>query len=248
MKMKERNKAKEWKLPSFLPDIVKAAPALYGAAFLCGKIQACRATFSAINTSQLHLTAKTVNSPEFLINSPECTSCRVNGILLLLQDVKQTHSTTRGLKNKKMKKTIFMMLAMPVLMISSAFANPADGINDKAISSFNQEFALASNAKWEAKNDFSKVTFTLNSQVMFAYYGGNGELIAVTRNISSTQLPLNLLTRLKRDYQSGWITDLFEISNSADTSYYITLEDGDNTIVLKSANGGNWEVFKKTKK
>ncbi len=140
-----------------------------------------------------------------------------------------------------------MMLAMPVMIVSSAFAGTADGINDKAVSSFNQEFSLASNAKWESKNALSKVTFTLNNQVMFAYYGGNGELIAVTRNISSTQLPLNLLTRLKKDYQTSWITDLFEISDSADTSYYITLEDGDYTTVLKSVNGSNWEVFKKTK-
>jgi hypothetical protein len=152
------------------------------------------------------------------------------------------------IKIQKMKKTIFVMLAMPVMMISSAFASPADGINDKAVSSFNQEFALASEARWEAKSDFAKVTFTLNSQVMFAYYGGNGELIAVIRNITSTQLPLSLLTRVKKDYQSSWITDLFEMSDSADTSYYMTLEDGNYTTVLKSVNGNSWEVFKKTKK
>lgn len=146
-----------------------------------------------------------------------------------------------------MKKTILMLLALPVIMVSSTFANPVNGINDKAVSSFNQEFSLASNARWESKNDLSKVTFTLNNQVMFAYYGGNGELIAVTRNISSVQLPINLLTRVKRDYQSSWISDLFEISNSAGTSYYITLEDGDFTTVLSSLNGSNWEVFKRTK-
>lgn len=147
-----------------------------------------------------------------------------------------------------MKKSIFMMLAMPVIMISSAFAGTVNGINDKAISSFNQEFDQASNARWEAKSDFSKVTFILNNQVMFAYYSGSGELIAVVKNIASTQLPLNLLNRVKKDYQSSWISDLFEISNTAETSYYLTLEDGDTTTVLKSTNGSSWEVFKKTKK
>ena len=141
-----------------------------------------------------------------------------------------------------------MMLAMPVMMVSSAFAGTADGINDKAVSSFNQEFAQASEAKWEAKNDFSKVTFTLNNQVMFAYYGNNGDLIAVIKNISSAQLPLNLLSKVKKDYQSSWISGLFEMSDTAETSYYLTLEDGDNTTVLKSTNGSSWEVFRKTKK
>ena len=83
---------------------------------------------------------------------------------------------------------------------------------------------------------------------MFAYYSEAGELIAVTRNIVSSQLPIALLTTLKKNYNSYWISDLFEISSNNDASYYVTLQSADQTVVLKSNGISGWEVYKKEKK
>jgi hypothetical protein len=61
-----------------------------------------------------------------------------------------------------------------------------------------------------AAGKHAKATFTLNDQVMIAYYSNeNNELLAVVRNILSQQLPINLFTSLKKEYSGYWITDLF---------------------------------------
>ena len=76
----------------------------------------------------------------------------------------------------------------------------------------------------------------------------DGELLNMGRYISSLQLPLNLLTRLKNAYSEYWISDLFEMSNKEGTHYYVTLENADTSIMLKSLIGGEWETYKKKTK
>jgi hypothetical protein len=72
--------------------------------------------------------------------------------------------------------------------------------------------------------------------------------MAVTRYISSIQLPLNLQSNLKKSYSNYWISDLFEIASNDGTAYYVTLENADTKIVLKSTGGTDWSVFEKSKK
>ncbi len=98
------------------------------------------------------------------------------------------------------------------------------------------------------KNNFLKATFSLNGQILTAYYFSNGDLQAVVRNITSDQLPINLLTSLRKDYSEYWITDLFEMSSDGKTTYYVTIENSDKKIVLKSDDLSSWEIYSKEKK
>jgi hypothetical protein len=147
-----------------------------------------------------------------------------------------------------MKKRILSLALMLMIGLSSTFANNAEGVNQKVMSSFKKEFANAKDVKWESGKDFVKATFTLNGQILFAYYSENGDMLAMTRNIVSSQLPIVLLNDLKKDYSNFWITDLFEMAADNETAYYVTLECSDNVIVLKSIDASNWEVFKREKK
>jgi hypothetical protein len=151
------------------------------------------------------------------------------------------------LKNKKMKK-IIIILAL-VLTISSSFAfTGREVINQQALYAFKTEFAGATDATWMVSNNFYKVAFTMNGHKLFAYYNRSGEFMAVTRYISSFQLPHYLQKKLKKSWSNYWISDLFKISNHDETSYYVTLETADSKMVLKSDNGSNWVVFQKTEK
>lgn len=146
-------------------------------------------------------------------------------------------------------KKVFLVWAMLLTVgLTSVFANNEETINQKAVSSFKKDFASAQDVSWESNRDFTKATFKVNEQVMFAYYSPMGELMAVTRNILSNQLPINLLSALKRNYTSYWISDLFEISSATDASYYVTLQSGEQTLVLKSNGVSGWEVYRKEKK
>jgi hypothetical protein len=131
---------------------------------------------------------------------------------------------------------------------TSASAGKNDEINKLAVKAFSKDFRNATNISWEQKENYVRVTFTMNDQVMFAYYDNNGDLQAVVRNIVSDQLPINLLTQLKTEYSGFWISDLFEVASDDQTTYYVTLENADKKIVLNSVNAADWNVYSKFKK
>src|SRR5688500_11137137 len=147
-----------------------------------------------------------------------------------------------------MKKSILMWAMMLTMGLTSAFANNEETVNQRAVSSFKKDFTNAQDVKWESSKDFVKATFKMNDQVMFAYYSQTGDLMAITRNILSSQLPINLLANLKKTYGTYWISDLFEVSSSTDASYYVTLQSAEHTLVLKSNGITAWEVYRKEKK
>lgn len=147
-----------------------------------------------------------------------------------------------------MKKMI-LSLAAVMMMGFSVFANGKnDVVTQEARDAFKKEFATASDIRWEQTSNFLRATFSMNGQVLTAYYYSNGDLQAVVRNITSDQLPLNLLTDLRRDYTAFWITDLFEISSDNQTTYYVTIENSDKKIVLKSDDLASWGVYSKERK
>lgn len=147
-----------------------------------------------------------------------------------------------------MKKSILSLALILMIGIGSSFANKIENVNQKVISSFQKDFANAKDVKWESGKEYVKATFTLNGQILFAYYSENGDMLAMTRNITSSQLPITLLNDLKKDYSSFWITDLFEMAAGNETAYYVTLEGADSIVVLKSTDASTWEQFKKEKK
>lgn len=147
-----------------------------------------------------------------------------------------------------MKKSILTWALIVMVGVSTSFAHGIEGVSEKVMNSFKKEFANAKDVQWESTKDFAKATFSLHGQVMFAFYNSEGNQLAVTRNIVASQLPLTLLAEVKKSYGEFWISDLFEMSSNDQTSYYITLENGDQKVVLKSEDSRNWEVYNKVKK
>lgn len=145
-----------------------------------------------------------------------------------------------------MKKRIVMWLLAVTVSTGAAFAN--ETVSQQVLNSFKKEFVDAKDVNWQSTKEYVKATFTLNDQVMFAYYSQDGELLAITRNISSEKLPISLLTSLKKSYNGYWISELFEMVADGKGTYYITLENADVELVLKSDEFGGWEVYKKSKK
>ena len=141
------------------------------------------------------------------------------------------------------KKIAFIVALFLTVGIGSSFATPTSDGNELVVASFHKDFKRAEIMGMELKKDYTKVTFKLNNLVLYAFYSANGELIAVVRNIVSTQLPIQLLMDLKQNYSNYWITDLFEMSSDGETNYFITLENADGRITLRSNNTSNWESY-----
>jgi hypothetical protein len=125
----------------------------------------------------------------------------------------------------------------------SARTDRKDEGNGAIRASFKREFKTAEIVNWDVTNQFTKVTFQMNGSIMFAFYSGTGELMAVTRNILSSQLPMTLAASLKDKYGDYWITDLFEINGDGSNCYYVTLENADRKIVLRSVGLDSWETY-----
>jgi hypothetical protein len=150
-------------------------------------------------------------------------------------------------KKSGLKKSL-LIWTMLFVGAGSSFANKPERINEQVISSFKRDFTTAQDVSWDQTQATFKATFKLNDQVMFAWYTEDGNLLAVVRNMVSGQLPISLLSDLKNNYSGYWISDLFEMVSNDATSYYITIEDSEQKIVLRSQGGVGWETFRKERK
>jgi hypothetical protein len=148
-----------------------------------------------------------------------------------------------------MKKRILVLsLAfMSLTIFSFADATPSN-ISKSVVTSFNRQFSTASNVQWETTENYIKARFSVNDVVLSAYFSRTGDLIAITRFISPSQLPIELQTSLQKIVKQNWVTDLFEIQTETGTSYYITTENVDQIVVLKSEGTNGWQLFQKEKK
>lgn len=146
-----------------------------------------------------------------------------------------------------MKKIVVVLVLLITMGAGSAFANE-EKVSPRALASFNEEFSNVQDVSWQTGDNYYRAAFTMNEQKIFAYYNLDGELMSVTRNISSLQLPITLFSELKNEYGNYWISDLFEVSNSDGLHYYVTLENADTKIMLLSSNGGKWSTHSKNKK
>lgn len=144
-------------------------------------------------------------------------------------------------------KKIALLIAV-AFSTQLSFASDAPSTSSSATSSFKKEFNKASEVQWQHSETYDKVSFMLDSRFMNAYYTAEGELMAVTRNIASDQLPLKLLMALKKDYSDFWISELFEVVNGSGDCYYVTLENGDEKLVLKAKSHKGWKLYNKIAK
>ncbi len=147
-----------------------------------------------------------------------------------------------------MKKHFITLAIAMFVTVGSIFANGTEEVNQRVVSAFNKEFKMAKDVEWQLSKDLFKATFKMNDQVLFAFFTKEGEMLAVSRNLSSDQLPIQLATGLKNNYEGFWISDLFELSSQNETGYYVTIENADQKIVLKSYGINGWQVYKKEKK
>ena len=144
-------------------------------------------------------------------------------------------------------KPLFILLTV----LSSYFAQAANGGKDvtpAALKSFQQTFTGAHEVSWTVNENLYKVSFQVAGQYASAYYDEAGNLVVVTRNISPTQLPVVLLASIKQKFSKMWVSELFEVSKEDGTHYYITLEDGEQKLTLKSNGTTNWMRYQKMDK
>jgi hypothetical protein len=143
-------------------------------------------------------------------------------------------------------KKMMITLAIAVCTLS-AFAGETN-VSEKVLKAFNTEFTAAKDVEWTVAENYVMARFQYNDKYVSAYYSPEGELLGLSRNITTADLPLNLQTNLKKEYSGYWVSDLMEVSKTEETVYYVTLENADTKVVLRAAGGASWNQHKKIKK
>ena len=141
-----------------------------------------------------------------------------------------------------------MILTLAIAVSSLVAFAREENVSKKVLDAFKTEFNTAKEVEWTAESDHYKAIFKYNEKYVFAYYSLEGELLGLTRFISTMDLPLSLQIDLKKKGKGYWVSDLFEVAKDGTTYYYITLDNAGTKMVLKSTGGNDWEEFKTVKK
>lgn len=145
-------------------------------------------------------------------------------------------------------KPILIAVALLAGTFTKSFATDVvPAVEPSVLKSFNATFASATEVDWSSTQDFYKAQFALDGRYVDAYYHADGTLMAVTRHISATELPVILQTALKNKYKNQWVSDVFELTKDGSLQYYVTIEDADSKIVLKSV-ATDWNTYRKERK
>ena len=93
------------------------------------------------------------------------------------------------------------------VVISSFFAQATDNIVPASIeTTFEARFTTAANTVWTEVEGLRKASFTVDGRSMCAFFNESAELIAVTRNISTAELPEALRNQLQKELANAWVS------------------------------------------
>jgi hypothetical protein len=145
-----------------------------------------------------------------------------------------------------MKQILSLSIAL-FLIVSSSFANGPE-VSKPVLYAFQQSFAAAREVSWTEGAAFYKATFLHQGKTVTAFYSLEGELMAVTRNLSTEELPAGLRLSLKSETGSGWISELFLVSKLGSATYYAVVENGTSKVVLQSRGAKKWSVYQTEEK
>ena len=147
-------------------------------------------------------------------------------------------------------KKLTTIIASAILLIStSSFAGTGEEISEAIKTAFAKSFSSAKNVNWQKTNDLYFANFQVETSKLFAAFNETGDLIAVSRTIDISQVPLALARTLQEKYADYYLsTSVTEMVLEGSTSYYITAEGKTRRLQLKGNANGDITIEKKTKK
>jgi hypothetical protein len=144
-----------------------------------------------------------------------------------------------------MKKLIICLFLS--VAIGATAATPPE-VTEKVLKAFNETFAKATDVVWHEMQNSYEASFKHSAIVTRASYDKEGNLLRTTRYYQEENLPINILSQLKKRYDGKTVFGVTESATEEEVSYYITLEDAKNWYIVKADSWGSFELHKKYKK
>ncbi|RAJ10416.1 putative PepSY-like beta-lactamase-inhibitor [Chitinophaga skermanii] len=153
-----------------------------------------------------------------------------------------------------MKKLIAILSVAALLFSATSFAADKYGkaiiSNQKVLNSFNQEFAGAAKVTWYANEDEKSYVakFDIKESRVTAHFDDEGNLLATSRVISDSDLPLPVISRLMHRYPNENIRNVVEYTANGSLTYMITLENDTQWKIIKAGADGGLSTVRKLRK
>lgn len=153
-------------------------------------------------------------------------------------------------KSIDMKKLATIFAATAILFSATAFAadNTKSSTTTKVEKSFSRDFSKAANISWEKKGDIFIAHFDINNESIEAAYNEEGELVATSRKVNASDLPLSISLAIAKKYPGYEVANKGEeITFEKQTNYYINVGNDKEILKLKCTVNGELTVDRKTK-
>jgi hypothetical protein len=123
-------------------------------------------------------------------------------------------------------------------------------VNARIQAAFNKQFAGASLIKWEKvrNNVLYLACFTYHQERYNVYYDNEGKLVATSRFIHESSLPLLVRQSIARSYASYKLVQVIELIQDSETSYLLTFDKESVRIEVQAYDNGSTYQIKKEKK
>ena len=142
-------------------------------------------------------------------------------------------------------KSIF--ISMPCLLVLSATAL-GNIPNEKVLKAFNETFVKATDVVWHEMQNVYEANFKQSEITTRAIYDVNGNLLRTTRYYSEENLPINIISKLKKKFAGRSVFGVTESTTDDEVAYYITMQDEKNWYIVKADNWGTLELTTKYRK
>src|SRR6476646_4170395 len=106
-----------------------------------------------------------------------------------------------------MKKKLIMVMSALTLLVGTTFASNTPEPSQQIKTEFSRVFTQSTDVKWQEVSNFYVATFKQGEQYLTAYFNPSGNIEAVSRNISTTSLPLILQKGLQHKLQNAWVAE-----------------------------------------
>ena len=144
-------------------------------------------------------------------------------------------------------KKILLSAACAVLSIVAIASKPVT-VNEKVLQAFNETFKNVEDVKWLDYATYYEVNFSQNKIRTRVSYDTDGNILQTVRYYYEDQLPLNIVSRLKKSFPTKKVFGVTELGKENELSYHIVLEDDKTWMIVKSDPYANFTVDKKFRK
>ncbi len=145
-------------------------------------------------------------------------------------------------------KNFFSFFIAAGIFLGFGFINPGVNISPKALDAFNGNFNNVKNIKWVTGENTYTVYFEQNDIRTRIDYDKEGNFFSSMRYYGESNLPFNILLKIKEKYKGKIIKIVTEVIDQDRILYSINAEDEDNVLVIESDSNAHTHIVKKFKK